>query len=72
MKIVRHKAEEGRVSIRNIRREQIEHLKKTEKQEHISEDDRKHAETEIQKLTDKYIKEVDELLAKKEKEIMEV
>jgi len=72
VKIVRHKAEEGRVSIRNIRREQIEHLKKTEKQEHISEDDRKHAETEIQKLTDKYIKEVDELLAKKEKEIMEV
>jgi len=72
VKVVKHKAEEGRVAIRNIRREQIEHLKKTEKQEHIAEDDRKHGEAEVQKLTDKYIKEVDELLVKKEKEIMEV
>ena len=72
VKIVKHKAEEGRISIRNIRRDQIEHLKKTEKQEHISEDDRKHGESEMQKLTDKFIKEVDELLSKKEKEIMEV
>jgi ribosome recycling factor len=72
VKIVKHKAEEGRVAVRNIRRDQIDHLKKTEKEEHISEDDRKHAELDIQKLTDKYIKEIDELLSKKEKEIMEV
>jgi ribosome recycling factor len=72
VKVVKHKAEEARIAVRNIRREQIEHLKKTEKQEHISEDDRKHAETEVQKLTDRFIKEIDELLAKKEKEIMEV
>ncbi len=72
VKVVKHKAEEGKISVRNIRREQIDTLKKTEKQEHISEDDRKHAETEIQKLTDKYIKEIDEVLSKKEKEIMEV
>ena len=72
VKVIKHKAEEGKIAIRNIRRDQIEHLRKTEKEEHISEDDRKHGETEIQKLTDKHIKEVDELLVKKEKEIMEV
>ncbi len=72
VKVVKHKAEEGRIAIRNIRREQIDHLKKTEKSEHISEDDRKHGETEIQKLTDKFIKEIDEVLSKKEIEIMEV
>jgi ribosome recycling factor len=72
VKVIKHKAEEGKVAIRNIRRDQIEHLRKTEKEEHISEDERKHGETEIQKLTDKHIKEVDELLVKKEKEIMEV
>lgn len=65
-------AEEAKVSIRNIRRDEIEKLKKTEKEEHISEDDRKHGETEVQKLTDQYIKEVDALVQKKEKEIMEV
>ena len=43
-----------------------------EKEEHISEDDRKHGETEMQKITDKYIKEIDALNEKKEKEIMEV
>ena len=51
---------------------EMEKLKKTEKTEHFSEDDRKHAETEIQKLTDRYIKDIDEILTKKEKEIMEV
>jgi ribosome recycling factor len=65
-------AEEGKVAVRNIRRDEIEKLKKTEKEEHISEDDRKNGEHEIQKLTDKYIKEIDEVLSKKEKEIMEV
>lgn len=65
-------AEEAKVSVRNIRRDEIEKLKKTEKEEHISEDDRKHGETEIQKLTDQYIKEVEALVQKKEKEIMEV
>jgi ribosome recycling factor len=72
VKLVKKFAEEGKVAIRNIRRDSIEHLKKTEKEEHISEDDRKHAETDVQKLTDKHIKDIDELLAIKEKEIMEV
>ncbi len=72
VKLVRKFAEEGKVAVRNIRRDSIEHLKKTEKEEHISEDERKHAETEVQKLTDKHIKDIDELLGLKEKEIMEV
>ena len=72
VKLVKKMSEEGRVAIRNVRRDEIEKLKKTEKSEHISEDERKHGETEIQKLTDKYIKEIDEILHKKEKEIMEV
>ncbi|MEP7145727.1 MAG: ribosome recycling factor [bacterium] len=72
VKLVKKFSEDGKVAVRNIRRESIEHLKKTEKDEHISEDDRKHAETDVQKLTDKHIKDIEELLAMKEKEIMEV
>jgi len=72
VKLVKKMAEEGKVAVRNIRRDEIEKLKKTEKEEHISEDDRKNGEHDIQKLTDKYIKEIDEVLSKKEKEIMEV
>lgn len=72
VKLVKKFAEEGKVAVRNVRRDSIEHLKKTEKEEHISEDERKHAETEVQKLTDKHIKGIDDLLAAKEKEIMEV
>jgi ribosome recycling factor len=72
VKHVRKLTEEARVSVRNIRRDEIEKLKKIEKEEHVSEDDRKHAESEIQKLTDSYIKDIDAVLQKKEKEIMEV
>jgi ribosome recycling factor len=72
VKLVKKFAEDGRVAVRNLRRDSIEHLKKTEKEEHISEDDRKNAEHEVQKLTDKHIKSIDDLLALKEKEIMEV
>lgn len=72
VRLVKKFAEDGKVAVRNIRRDSIEHLKKTEKEEHISEDERKHAETDVQKLTDKHIKDIDELLSIKEKEIMEV
>lgn len=72
VKLVKKFAEDGKVAVRNIRRDSIEHLKKTEKEEHISEDERKTAEAEVQKLTDKHIKGIDDLLAMKEKEIMEV
>ncbi len=64
--------EEGKIAIRNIRRDAIEHLKKSEKAEHLSEDERKRGETEAQKMTDKFIKDIDNLLAQKEKEILEV
>ena len=72
VKLVKKFAEDGKVAVRNVRRDSIEHLKKTEKEEHISEDERKTAETEVQKLTDKHIKSIDDLLAMKEKEIMDV
>jgi len=71
-KLVKKFAEDGKVAIRNVRRESIEHLKKSEKAEHFSEDERKRAEQDVQKMTDRFIKEVDNLLALKEKEIMEV
>ncbi|MGA2668405.1 MAG: ribosome recycling factor [Ignavibacteria bacterium] len=72
VKLIKTKAEDQKVAIRNVRRDAIEHLKKAEKDEHISEDERKRSETEVQKLTDKHIKEVDNIFQQKEKEIMEV
>lgn len=64
-------AEEGKLAVRNIRRDANEELKVAEKKEHYSEDDRKRGEDEVQKLTDKYIKDIDVVLAAKEKEVME-
>ena len=72
VKVVRKRAEEGKVAIRNIRRDTNEELKKLEKEKHLSEDDAKKSHDEIQKLTDSYIAKVDEVLRHKENEIMEV
>ncbi len=72
VRYVRKKAEEGRVAIRNIRRESNDLLKNEEKKGTISEDDRRLFQEENQELTNKRIEEVDNLLADKEKEIMEV
>jgi len=72
VKLSKKLAEDGRVAIRNVRRDSIEHLKKAEKDQHFSEDERKRGEQEIQKRTDKNIKEIDKLVEMKEKEIMEV
>jgi ribosome recycling factor len=72
VKLVKKFGEEGRIAIRNIRRDENEQLKKSEKEEHFSEDERKRGEQEVQKFTDKFIKEIDVLLVNKEKEIMEV
>ena len=72
VKLTKKFGEEGKVAIRNVRRDCIEHLKKAEKAEHFSEDERKKGEQEAQKLTDKHIKDIDSLLGQKEKEIMEV
>ncbi len=72
VKLVKKFGEEGKIAIRNIRRDTNEHLKKAEKDEHFSEDERKRGEQEVQKSTDQRIKEIDDLLTAKEKEIMEV
>jgi ribosome recycling factor len=72
VKIVKKKAEETKVAIRNVRRDSIEEIKKLEKEKHLSEDDVKRAQDEIQKITDLFITKVDEVLNHKEKEIMEV
>jgi ribosome recycling factor len=72
VKTVKKKAEEAKVAVRNIRRDANEELKKLEKEKHVSEDVVKKSQDEIQKITDSYITKVDEVLANKEKEIMEV
>jgi ribosome recycling factor len=72
VKVVKKLAEEFRVGIRNERRDTNEKIKKAEKDKIISEDQRKNAETALQNLTDLYVKRVDEGLAVKEKEIMEI
>jgi len=72
VKLVKKFGEEGKIAIRNIRRDGNDHLKKAEKDEHLPEDERKRGEQEVQKLTDKYIQSIDDILAHKEKEIMEV
>jgi len=72
VKLCKKFAEEGKIAIRNIRRDQMEALKKAEKNKEISEDQRKRTEDEIQKVTDKFIKDIDSFLAKKEKELLEV
>jgi ribosome recycling factor len=65
-------AEQGKVAVRNIRRDAIERLKRSEKDHEISEDELRRAEAEVQKLTDAYVRDVDEMLKRKELEIMEV
>lgn len=72
VKVARKHAEEGRVAIRNIRREAKEMVEELEDDGEVSEDDSKRGLEELQKLTDKTIAEVDALLAAKDKEIMEV
>ena len=65
-------AEEGRVAIRNVRRDANDHLKKALKEHDLGEDDERHALAEVQKYTDEHIEQVNEALKKKEAEIMEV
>lgn len=72
VKAVKKKAEETKITIRNIRRDVNEELKKLEKEKHLSEDEVRRLQEETQKITDSYITKVDEILGHKEKEIMEV
>ncbi|MCX8034112.1 MAG: ribosome recycling factor [Thermodesulfovibrio sp.] len=72
VKVVRKRAEEARVAVRNIRRDIIEEIKKAEKDKKLSEDDSRRAQEEIQKITNSFIEKIDQILEQKEKEIMEV
>lgn len=71
-KVVKHEGEHAKVAIRNLRREGNEHLKKLLKDKLVTEDDERRAQDEMQKLTDRFVHEVDKLLASKEQEIMTV
>jgi len=71
-RVVHRKAEEGKIAIRNVRREANEELKKLRKASDISEDDEKRAEERVQKLTDKYISEIERIQENKEQEVLEV
>lgn len=71
-KQVKKYAEDAKVAVRNIRREGMDAIKKALKKSEITEDDQKKQEKDLQDLTDKYIKKVDELCAAKEKELMEI
>ena len=71
-KVIRRVAEEGRVAVRNIRHEAIETIKGLEKSKKISEDESHHGQKEVQKLTDRFIGEVDTAVAKKEQEIKHI
>ncbi len=72
VKVVRQELEAGKVAVRNIRRDANSDLKELEKAKEISEDEERRAQEQVQKLTDKAIKQMEEVLAVKEKELMEI
>ena len=71
-KVAHSYAEQARVAVRNVRRDGMEKLKRLEKEHQISEDEHRDYAEEVQELTNRYIKEIDDLLAKKDEEIMQV
>jgi ribosome recycling factor len=71
-KVVRQDAENARVSIRNVRRDVLADIKELLKEKEISQDDERKAQDEVQKLTDRHVAEIDQQLAAKEKEILQV
>jgi ribosome recycling factor len=72
IRVARHMAEEGRVSVRNVRRDEMKDVHELRKEGEISEDDERRAEEELQRLTNDYVKRIDATLADKETELMEV
>ncbi len=72
IKVVRHEAENARIAVRNIRRDANEHLKRLLKSHEVAEDDERHAQTDVQKLTDRFIAEIDKILAAKEADLMAI
>jgi ribosome recycling factor len=71
-KLVRHEGEAAKIAVRNLRRDAIEHVKKLVKEKHVSEDEQKRSESEIQKVTDRHVADIDSLVHGKEQEIMAV
>ena len=72
VKLVRRYAEEGRVAVRNVRRDVMRHLEELVRNGDVGDDEERRAETQVQKLTDDHVKRIDDLLKHKEAEIMEV
>jgi len=72
VKVVKGEGEDARIVVRNLRREANEQLKKLLKEKAVSEDEERRAQDEIQKLTDRYVGEIDKLLTAKEAEVMAV
>jgi ribosome recycling factor len=72
IKVVRHEAENARVAVRNVRRDAIEHLKKLLKEHKVAEDDERRAQDDVQKLTDRFVGEIDKVLHAKEADLMAV
>src|SRR4051812_5385530 len=71
-KLVRHEGEQAKIAVRNLRRDANEHVKRLVKDKHVSEDDQKRAEADVQKVTDRHIGEIDRMVESKEQEIMAV
>ena len=72
VKVARHMAEEGRVAVRNVRRDVMRHLEELAKSGEVGDDEERTAETRVQKLTDDHVSKIDDLLKRKEADIMEV
>ena len=71
-KVVRHEGENARVAVRNLRRDANTHLKELLKKKEVPEDEERRAQDDVQKLTDRYVAEIDKLVAEKEREILTV
>ncbi len=71
-KVVRNEGESAKIAVRNLRRDANQHLKDAVKDKVISEDDERRAEEDVQKFTDKYVSEIDKMLAAKEQELMQI
>ncbi|MBK8121618.1 MAG: ribosome recycling factor [Sulfuritalea sp.] len=72
IKVIKHEGENAKVAIRNLRRDAISHLKEALKKKEVAEDDERRAQDDIQKLTDRYVAEVDRALTDKEKDLMAI
>ena len=72
IKVIKHEGENARIAVRNLRRDANTHLKEALKKKEMSEDDERRVQDEVQKLTDRYITEIDKLLVDKEKDLMAV